>query len=299
MAIPGYQKFMLPLLKEVSDGDIHQYRDIKESLTEKSGLSDLEKRELLSSGKQTVVDNRIAWAKTYLVKAGLIESPKRAHLQISERGLKVLKNNPAEVDTKFLMQFPEFVEFRSKNKKANDQVQEDENKEKSPHEIIESEINSLNENLIDELLESIANNSPYFFETLVVELLVKMGYGGSLKDAAEVVGKSGDEGIDGIIKEDPLGLDKIYIQAKRWEGSVSRPEIQKFVGALLGKQAKKGVFITTSTFTKGAIEYAASVDSNVVLIDGQKLAELMIEYDLGVSTQQTYVTKVIDTDFFE
>lgn len=282
MAIPGYQDLMLPLLKLVSDGKEHSLREIIERLAEEFNLSEEDRNEFLPSGQQRVFDSRVNWAKTYLSKAGLLESPKRGYIKISKIGKQFLADNPNldKLTKEDLMQFESFREFISRENKKNMVLHID---SETPTEIIEQKIQEVNEALADELLRKIKNSSPKFFEKLVIDLLLKMGYGDSEKEMAEVVGKSGDEGIDGTIKEDKLGLDVIYIQAKRWEGPVGRPEIQKFVGALAGKKAKKGVFFTTSTFTDEAKDYVSHLEQKVVLIDGNKLADLMIKYNVGVS----------------
>jgi restriction system protein len=298
MAIPGYQDLMLPLLKLVSDGKEYSLREIIERLAEEFNLSEEERNEFLPSGRQRVFDNRVNWAKKYLSEAGLLESPKRGYIKISEVGKQFLVDNPNldKLTNKDLMQFESFREFISRGNKNNIVLHID---SETPTEIIEQKIQEVNEALADELLRKIKNSSPKFFEKLVIDLLLKMGYGGSEKEMAEVVGKSGDEGIDGTIKEDKLGLDVIYIQAKRWEGPVGRPEIQKFVGALAGKKAKKGVFFTTSTFTDEAKDYVSHLEQKVVLIDGNKLADLMIKYNVGVSVEKVIEIKRVDSDYFE
>jgi restriction system protein len=245
--------------------------------------------------------NRTAWAKTYLKKAGLIDSPKQGIVVISKRGLDVLKKKPSSINVKFLKQFSEFVEFQTS--KREDEIETETNDEQStqtPEELLETAYQKIRKSLASELINKVVELSPAFFEKLVVELLVKMGYGGSIKDAGKAMGKSGDEGIDGTIKEDKLGLDIIYIQAKRWKPGnvVGRPELQKFVGALAGQGAKKGIFITTSNFTKEAIEYTPRNETKIVLIDGHQLAQLMIDYNLGCTPQQTYEVKKIDSDYF-
>lgn len=298
MAIPGYQDLMLPLLKLVSDGKEHSLREIIERLAEEFNLSEEDRNEFLPSGRQRVFDSRVNWAKTYLSKAGLLESPKRGYIKISKIGKQFLADNPNldKLTNKDLLQFESFREFISRGNEENADSHID---LKTPTEIIEQKIQEVNEALADELLRKIKNSSPKFFEKLVIDLLLKMGYGGSEKEMAEVVGKSGDEGIDGTIKEDKLGLDVIYIQAKRWEGPVGRPEIQKFVGALAGKKAKKGVFFTTSTFTDESKNYVSHLEQKVVLIDGNKLADLMIKYNVGVSVEKIIEIKRIDSDYFE
>jgi len=234
--------------------------------------------------------------------AGLIENIKRGYFKITDSGINALKSNPKIINLKFLKQFPLYIENTGKSKEITvvEIDSENENESKStPEEILESNYLKIKKNLALELLSKVKTCSPSFFENLVVELLVKMGYGGSIKDAGKSIGRSGDEGIDGIIKEDKLGLDIIYIQAKRWENVVGRPEIQKFVGALAGQGAKKGVFITTARFTNEAKEYQPRNETKIVLIDGEQLADLMIEYDLAVSTSNKYIIKRIDNDYFE
>lgn len=302
MTIPDYQTIMLPLLGFASDGNEHRFREAVEALAEHFDLNAEERLELLPSGKYPVFDSRVGWASTYMKKAGLIEGPRRGYLKITPRGSSVLEESPETINSKFLDRYPEFVAFRSKDgKPKSPQLQgavEDAD-EKTPIEAIEIAYQTVRNNLVTELLQQVKSCSPGFFETLVVEVLVKMGYGGTRKDAGEVLGRSGDEGVDGVINEDRLGLDVIYIQAKRWEGTVSRPEIQKFVGALLGKQARKGVFITTSDFSKQARDYASAIESSVVLIDGEALAELMIDYNVGTAVESSYEIKRVDSDYFD
>lgn len=292
---------MLPFLQFLSDSKEHSLREAEEALATHFDLTPTEQAELLPSGQQGIFKNRIGWARTYLKKAGLIEAPKRGVFKITERGQKTLASEPSKIDTKYLDQFPEFVGFRSLPKIENNPTAsaEDIASETTPEEAIELAHQGLREQLAQELLSRILSCSPSFFEQLVVELLVKMGYGGSRKDAGERIGQTGDGGIDGIIKEDRLGLDTIFIQAKRWQGSVGRPEIQKFVGALQGQRARKGVFITTSAYTADAIDYASRIDTKVVLIDGKQLAALMTDFDVGVSISASYVVKRIDSDYFE
>lgn len=303
MAIPDYQTVMLPLLNSVSDGKEHRVKDAIGVLADQFGLDDDEKSELLPSGKQPTFNNRVSWAGTYMKEAGLIEKPRRGYLKITDRGLSLLAEKPNAISSKFLERYDEFVAFRDKSGKApkpkplkDDGKLED---GQTPVEAIEAAYQTVRSSLATELLQLIKGCSPGFFENLVVEVLVKMGYGGTRKDAGEVLGKSGDEGIDGVINEDRLGLDVIYIQAKRWEGTVSRPEIQKFVGALQGKKARKGIFITTSDFSKQAKDYASAIESSVVLIDGDTLAGLMIDYDVGTAIESSYEIKRVDSDYFD
>jgi restriction system protein len=301
MAIPDYQTIFLPLLKFVSTADERSLRESIDFLSDEFELSEEERKELLPSGKQRIFDNRVAWAVTYIRKACLIETIKRGQFYITDRGRQVLKRNPERIDNNFLNQFPEFVEFRKPKKKTP--VTGGDGKppsdERNPEEILESAYQELQDSLADELLYTIKTCSSEFFERLVVDVLLKMGYGGSRKEAGQAMDKTGDGGIDGIIKEDKLGLDIIYIQAKRWENTtVGRPEIQKFAGALLGKKARKGIFLTTSIFSKEALEYAAGLESKIILIDGHRLAELMIDHGVGVNTVNTYEIKKIDSDYF-
>jgi len=302
MAIPDYQTIMLPLLRFSSDGSERSLREAVEGLAEEFGLSDEERRELLPSGRQPVFENRVGWARTYLVKAGLLKSPRRGHFQVTSRGLDVLRDQPAVIDTKFLTKFPEFREFRERRNERDDNSQEskavESKQEATPEESLEQAFLSMRRELAADLLDQIKAASAELFEKTVVRLLVNMGYGGDLKDAGQAIGRSGDEGIDGIIKEDRLGLDIIYVQAKRWQGTVGRPEIQKFAGALQGKRAKKGVFLTTSDFSKEAREYAGNIESKIVLIDGESLAKYMIEFNLAVTSVANYEVKRLDMDFF-
>lgn len=303
MSIADFQSIMLPLLQYAGDGKEHSLRDAITFLADVFNLSDEERKELLSSGQQAVFDNRVGWARTHLKKAGLLESPKRGFFQITNRGKEILKQNNPEINVKFLNQFPEFIEFKTikkDNDKSVSEIMEDsEILETTPQESIEFGYQKIRKELELELLNRVKSCSPDFFERLVVDLLVKMGYGGSRRDAGRAIGKAGDGGIDGIIKEDKLGLDIVYIQAKRWDNTVvGRPEIQKFVGALHGQRARKGVFITTSKFSQDAREYVSIIDSKIVLIDGEELAQLMIDNHVGVSTVSIYEIKKIDSDYF-
>jgi len=300
MAIPDYQSIMLPLLKFAGDQEEHSVRQAIDSLAQELQLTDEERKQLLPSGQQEVFNNRVAWARTYMKKAGLLSSSRRGYFKITDRGASVLTTNPPKINVHFLGQFKEFQDFRSlRHKKENkEQKQEDETKVVTPEEALEMAYESLRKDLGNDLLQQIKSSSPNLFEKIVVQLLVKMGYGGSRQDAGRAIGKSADEGIDGIIKEDRLGLDIIYIQAKRWENTVGRPEIQKFAGALQGQRARKGIFITTASFSQQAEEYASQIENKIVLIDGERLAQLMIDNNLGVSPTITYEIKRIDSDYF-
>jgi restriction system protein len=295
---------MLPLLQQFGDGKEHSLHEILGQLAQEFSLTEQDINELLPSGKQTTFYNRVGWARTYFTKSGLLEMTRRSHYKITARGKEVLKSNPKQINMKFLEQFPEYIEFkekegtRKKGQRSDDSDEEEQNASKTPEEILEYAYQEIRDNLAQEILSLVKKSSPAFFERLVVELLVNMGYGGSRREAARAVGQTGDEGIDGIIDEDRLGLDTIYIQAKRWEPVVGRPEIQKFVGALMGKRARKGIFITTSNFTSDAVNYVSNIDFKVVLIDGKRLAEFMIDYDIGVTGSTVYQLKRIDSDYF-
>lgn len=293
---------MLPLLKIAADQHEHAIRDAVEVLAGVFSLSDAERAELLPSGQQPVLDNRVNWAVSYLKHAGLLERTRRGVFRITPRGLQALQQKPSRIDIKFLAQYPEFNQFKEGSRKDRNGHQPSEPLEpttqQTPEELLEFGYQRIRQELAQELIARIKTCPPTFFERLVVELLVKMGYGGSRKDAGQAVGRSGDEGIDGIIKEDRLGLDTIYIQAKRWQGAVGRPEIHRFAGALLGQRARKGIFITTSEFSRDARDYASNIDSKIVLIDGEQLAQLMIDHDVGVSRASVYEIKKIDSDYF-
>lgn len=304
MAVPDFQSLLLPMLRIASDGNEHRLADVRERLGNQLGLSTQDLEEKLASGRQTKFANRVAWAKVYLVQAGLFRSTRRAHFQIAERGRTVLKAPPSRIDIRFLEQFPEFLEFRTpKNTEDDDNSPEavpvPSPSRETPEEALEASHQQIKAGLAAEVLTRIKSSTSEFFERLVVDLLIKMGYGGSRREAGQVVGRSGDEGIDGIISEDRLGLDVVYLQAKKWDSTVGRPEIQKFVGALHGRRAKKGVFMTTGTFSSEAQSYVEHIEPRVVLIDGRRLAELMIDFELGVATVRTYHVKRIDSDYFE
>lgn len=304
MPIPDYQTIMLPLLQLLADQKEYALKDLTAVLGEHFKLTDEEMNELQPSGQALLFANRVGWARTYLKKAGLIETPRRGMLKITGRGQNVLSNNPQKIDLQLLRQYPEFLEFQNLKKdelEPSSLMENSANEKQTPEETIDIAYQNIRQSLAQELIDTVRRLSPAFFERLVVELLVKMGYGGSLKDAGKAVGKTGDEGIDGTIKEDKLGLDIIYIQAKRWDAGnvVGRPELHKFVGALAGQGAKKGIFITTSSFTKDALNYSPKNETKIVLIDGVQLAQLMIDYNLGVSVQRAYEIKRLDNDYFE
>ncbi len=298
MAIPTHVELMIPFLEVLSDDKLHSKREMVEILSKKFKLTPEEMNELIPSGGKKF-SGRVGWARTYLKASKLVESPERAVFKITERGKKALIDKPVKV-LQYLKQYPEYLEFIGGNKKDNnDKNEEIITRTETPDELIAEARAILASHLEADLLSKIADNSPAFFEELVAKLLLSMGYGGSENDILQNRGKSGDGGIDGIIKQDVLGLDKIYIQAKRWSDNVvSRPEVQKFVGAVHGQNANRGVYITTSSFTNEAIEYANNINSNIILVDGKKLAKLMIEYNVGVQVKDTIQIKKIDEDFF-
>jgi restriction system protein len=303
MAIPDYQSIMLPLLQLASDAVEHRTRDAIGTVAKTFELTDEEMSKLNPSGSDYVFGNRFGWARTYLKKAGLIHYTGWGKFQITDAGRDLLAKNPAKIDLNTLKQYPEFLEFYGGTKPddsdtAKDSVSEPE--EETPEELIGSAHATLQKLVQTELLTKILAGTPKFFEKLVVNLLVAMGYGGSFADAGQALGKSHDGGIDGVIKEDRLGLDLIYIQAKKWKDvTVGAPEVQSFVGALAGVKARRGVFITTSKFSKEATSYAASLENRVILVDGERLTELMFEYGLGVSPVKTFAVKRVDNDFFD
>ncbi len=298
MAIPNFQSIMLPLLQFASDGKAHSLSESIEHVAAFFKLTENERKEMLPSGYQARFDNRLAWARSYLKQAGLLENLARGTFQVTKRGQTALLAKPQFIDINFLMQFDEFKEFRTRSRKDNEEKDTEAESLKTPKEIIEEGYQKIRNELAAELLNIVKSCSPKFFENLVVELLIKMGYGGSKKDAGRAIGGSGDEGIDGVINEDKLGLDVIYIQAKRWQGSVGSKEIRNFVGSLAGKKANKGVFITTSAFTSDAKSFITNVQQKVILIDGDQLAQLMIDYDVGVVKVASYEVKKIDADYF-
>ncbi len=297
MAIPDYQTLMLPLLEKVSDGQKYRTRDLIDSLSNEFNLSEKEKRELLPSGQQPIIDNRIGWAKTYLYKAGLLSVPKRGYVEINQKGLNVLKKKPKKINIKFLEQFPEFNKFRTIKKEASKKpiIEFKKIENSTPDELIERGYSSINVSLAQELIEKLRNVDPYFFEEIIGKLLSSMGYGKFKKTTF-----SRDKGVDGIVYQDKLGLDKIFFQAKRYseENFVAARDVRDFVGTLDLHGANKGIFITTSKFPKDTNDILKKTQKNIILIDGPKLANLMIEYDTGVSVQKIYKIKKIDTDFF-
>lgn len=310
MPIPDYQSLMLPLLKYIADGkEVSTVQAINHLSTEFK-LTESELNEWLPSKKQKTFANRVHWAKAHLKMSGAIENLHRGYFKITQRGKMILDEKPPSVTVKYMMDlFADYADkintFRGKkppipDHQDNTATKSEENIiEETPEELIESGYQKIRGALENEILSKLKTVDPSLFERIVVDLLVKMGYGGSIEDAGKAIGKRGDEGIDGIIKEDKLGLDIIYVQAKRWEGVVGRPELHKFVGALAGQGAKKGIFITTSGFTKEAQSYTPKNETKIILIDGITLSQYMIDYNLGVSTKDTYEVKKMDLDYFE
>ena len=294
MAIPDFQSLMLPFLQFAADGEEHSVADARTPLADQFGLTEEERKELLPSGQQARLNNRVAWAKVYLERAGLLQKTRRGHFKITPKGREVLNNPPERIDVRFLRLFPGINGFLNK---SISESEEETVQTETPEEALEAAYQKIRQDLAAQLLEQIKSSSPEFFERLVIGLMLKMGYGGSDK-VASLTAPAADGGIDGIINQDRLGLDVIYLQAKRWENTVGRPEIQKFVGALHGRRAKKGVFLTTSAFSQGAIDYVETIDPKVVLIDGIRLAQLMIDFDVGVSGIHTYEIKRVDSDYF-
>ena len=303
MAVPKFYEFFGSFLRAVSDGKIHTSKEVQKAIATDMNLSEEDMAEQLPSQRQATYVNRINWARTYLDKAGLITTPTRGHYQITDEGLKALQSGET-IDLKYLDRYESFREFHTVSPTGGKQdtfTPQQEEEEKTPTEIMNAAFEKVNASLAGELMNMVMGLEPTEFETLVVKLLLKMGYGYGIEEAGKVTRATGDGGIDGIIKEDQLGFNNIYIQAKKWasDHKVSRPEVQKFAGALQGEKATKGLFITTSEFTKDAQDFAANLlGSNIVLIDGNQLTKLMIKYNLGVAVEQTYEVKRVDSDFF-
>ncbi|MEE0940337.1 MAG: restriction endonuclease [Bifidobacteriaceae bacterium] len=300
MSVPKYHELYGAFIRALQDGEVHAIKEIKEAVIQEKHLTEDDLNEMLPSGRQTTFTNRLGWARTYLRKAGLIDSPARAKYTLTSTGRDAIPHAD-EIDDEYLKRYPSFRQFISNTDEDIPAEVVKEEKEQSPEELLESSFKQVNAALASELMDEVMKMSPQDFEKLVVKLLLKMGYGSGIDNAGVATRPSGDGGIDGIIKEDQLGFSSIYIQAKQWalDNTISRPEIQKFAGALQGEKASKGLFITTSRFTSGAKEYAENLHgSTIVLIDGDQLMKLMIKFNLGVSVQHTYEVKKIDTDFF-
>lgn len=303
MPVPVFQEITLPLLRLAGDGRTRSIAEVRDVLANEFALSAAEREELLPSAHQTRFANRVAWAKVYLERGGLLSSPGRGQFAITQRGQEVLKHPPERITIRFLEQFPEFAAFRARRPRGvSEEGGNPERTEESatPEEALEAAFQHIRGRVAADLLDRVRTAPPQFFEQLVVDLLVRMGYGGAREGAGKAIGRSGDEGIDGIISEDRLGLEQVYLQAKRWgDRTVGRPEIQQFVGALHGKRARKGVFITTGVFSSEAVAYVRTIDPKVVLIDGQQLAGYMIDFGVGVTEERIYRVVRIDSDYFD
>jgi len=297
--IPDFQTIMLPLLQTAADGERHKLHAAISNLADRFKLTPEERNQLLPSGMQPVFDNRVGWARTYLKKAGLLETTAQGEFAITPRGAGLLSSGPDRITVKLLRQFDEFRSFIKPAESKPKPPPGSEDETQTPEETLEAIYQKLRSDLAQELLERVKKCPPAFFESLVVDLLVAMGYGGSRKDAGEAIGRSGDEGIDGTVKEDKLGLDTVCIQAKRWASPVGRPVVQAFAGSLMGHRANKGVLITTSQFTKDAREYIKQIEKRIVLIDGEQLAQYMIDHGIGVVDQQKYEVKKVNPGYFE
>ena len=301
MAIPDYQTIMLPFLKLLADKEEHSKQEVVETLAKHFALTPEDRLVMIPSGRQELFSNRVGWARTYLVKALLIESTGRGTFCISERGQEVLKRQPTKIDRKYLSQFKEFIDFIRNPQEIIPEIEKNKpDFEETPEVALDNAYKALRNQLADELLQKLKSKSvtPKQFEGIVIDVIVAMGYGGSKDDATKALGKPHDEGIDGTIKADKLGLDIIYVQAKKWDGTVGRPEIQKFAGALLGQRARKGVFITTSDFSREALDYPNHIESKIILIDGKQLVENMINNNIGVYKSINYELKKLDMDYF-
>lgn len=296
MPIPKYEKILLPLLEFAGDKNQHSLSEAYKYISDYFDLTEEERRKYLESGNEKILNNRVRWAKHYLKKAGLVESNKRGYFKITEKGANVLEENPKEIDNDYLRKFEDFKKWKEGSREGKEEKKESE-EGKSPEEIMDNKYKEMKESLVNDIKSEIMNSSPSFFEELVVDLVIEMGYGGSRKETGEAIGGSGDEGIDGMIKEDRLGLDKIYIQAKRWKDNVGPRVVREFIGALDDKGGKKGILITTSDFSKNAKKLGKR-NPEIVLIDGNRLADLMIENNLGVTINSSYKIKDIDTDYF-
>jgi restriction system protein len=306
MPVPDFQTLMLPVLQLAEDGQLHTLRDTVAEMSDAFNLSEAERNEMIGSRRQPKIYNNVSWAITYLRAARLLESPLRGTFQITERGYEVLSTNPERIDVQYLKRFSEFIEFyatartndRTPSAGRSAQANELTAESISPDERMEISHKELQKALARDLLERIKRCSPRFFGGLVVDLLVKMGYGGSVEDAGKAIGRSGDGGIDGLIKGDILGLDEVYIQAKRWESAVGTPVVRDFVGALEGRRARRGVLITTSNFTDDSRRYVERIEKKIVLIDGEQLAQYMIDFNVGVTEERRYIVKRLDENYF-
>jgi restriction system protein len=302
MPIPDYQTLMLPLLRLAGDGAEHPFREAVDRLAAEFNLTDDERAELLPSGTAHVFGSRVGWARSYLKQAGALQAPRRGVLQITAEGKKLLGTKPGRIDNTLLNQYESFRAFRARGRQPNEDISAPASEsisDQTPEDAMAGAYQRVRKNLEADLLEQVRAATPAFFERLVVDLIIAMGYGGSRMDAGRAIGRSGDGGIDGIIKEDRLGLDLIYLQAKRWENTVGRPEVQKFAGALQGQRASKGIFITTSNYSREALEYVNVIPTKIILIDGDMLVALMVDHNVGVTRTGTYELKKVDADYFD
>lgn len=300
MAVPDYETTMLPILKFLADGQVRKTSEVVAHIAKHFELSPDDLKELIPSGRAKLINNRVGWACTYLRKAGLIESPQRAYNKITSDGTAALQQDPNRIDSSFLSQFQAFRDFQAENRTSTDtqESSDSDSDDRTPEEIIGIQSEVISNSLQTDLLEQIAGMDPDAFEQLVVDLLLAMGYGGTAEDAGRAIGQSNDGGVDGAIMEDVLGLDTIYVQAKRWKNTVPVKEVRDFAGALLSKRSNKGVFITTSNFPPSAHEFVSSIDRKIILVDGKRLASLMVKYNLGVTIKQTVEIKELDSDYF-
>jgi len=303
VAVPRFEEVMLPLLRLIEDGKIRKFAELVPAVSDQFRLTQDERDQLIPSRRMTTIRSRTYWAAFYLDKAGLLTKPNRGALQITDRGRSLLAESPISIDISTLERYPEFQQFRAKDEVRAHAMSSDENSPVdsalSPEETLVQSYQSIRLALQEEVLERLRAVSPSFFEEMVIDLLVAMGYGGSRTGVAQAIGKSGDGGIDGVINEDKLGLDVVYVQAKRWQDSVGRPIVQAFTGSLEGQRASKGVLITTSSFTKDAREFVKIIGKRIVLIDGETMAGYMIDHDVGVTSAATYVVKRVDNDYFD
>ena len=307
MTVPDYQSLMLPVLVQSASGEV-RIGDVVDRLADQLKLSDFDLAELIPSGKQTTFSNRVHWAKTYLKQAGLVEPTKRAHFRITERGKEVLKSGLGRIDINYLKQFPEFIAFQTRSSSGDDSeelvVSSKQNlvsESQTPDDLMRSTNRAINLSLGQDIIDRIIIGTPAFFERVVVSLLLSMGYGGTFAEAGRAIGRAGDNGVDGVIDQDTLGLDRVYIQAKRYQldQSIGPGDIRDFFGSLDMHKATKGLFVTTSTFTKSAVETADKLGKRIVLIDGRALAQLMVRFNVGCRVEEVFEFKKIDEEFFE
>jgi restriction system protein len=306
MAIPPYETFMLPVLRSLAGSEPRRRAEIVRAAADAKDIPEEDRQLLVPSGGSTIVQSRAGWALSYLKQADLVRTVSRGVYRITDRGLSVLARNLPHIDNSVLEEFEEFRAFKARSQSSDDEAEaasiaptRGRRDEGSPEETLEAAYKTFRADLVTQLLDMLRTVEPTRFEKIVVDVLQAMGYGGGRVGAARAIGRSGDGGIDGVIEEDRLGLDTVYVQAKRWESNIGRPIVQGFAGALQGQRARKGVMITTSDYTNDARAYVASLSTRIVLINGERLAEMMIDHNVGVSTEQTYAIKKLDSDYFE